>query len=317
MKYIKYLLSILTAVVITMSFAKADETQIFNITNYPTVAEIKELYENMDLSNLKSTDGFSRALVFWNSIDAQTKTNYLEEIIRISKECDGMVYMCNPEITSPNFLTREIKLDADNRMAENGAKISPTWQWHCEWNHIVDFPKCFENYYNSRSEETIISFAGRDELFHRYHSAENWPMPAWINHYMWCASKNMLNVKTHWFEERILNRLPSAIKRRLREQGKTFFVNDETGENPVQNAIDEFIEACNSPQWQNVKIFVSKWWPDYEWVEISDWPSEEEINLLKDKVYFGEVDFNENVKTKLMNNLGIDAYNEFIEYYNK
>ena len=105
-----------------------------------------------------------------------------------------------------------------------------------------------------------------------------------------------------------------AVKKRLREEGKTFIVGAD-GKNPVQEACDALTAALNAPKMAGVKAWVERW-TDTKWQE-PKWMSDADIEQLKDDIYYGQVPFTGNVKSTLCANIGVAAYNAFVEKYNK
>ena len=105
-----------------------------------------------------------------------------------------------------------------------------------------------------------------------------------------------------------------AVKKRLREEGKTFIVGAD-GKNPVQDACDALTAALNAPKMAGLGAWVERW-TDTKWQE-PKWMSDAEVEKLKDDIYYGQVTFTGNVKSTLCANIGVAAYNAFVEKYNK
>lgn len=105
-----------------------------------------------------------------------------------------------------------------------------------------------------------------------------------------------------------------AVKKRLREEGKTFIVGAD-GKNPVQDACDALTAALNAPKMAGLGAWVERW-TDTKWQE-PKWMSDAEAEKLKDDVFYGQTPFTPNVKSALCANIGVDAYNAFVEKYNK
>lgn len=124
-----------------------------------------------------------------------------------------------------------------------------------------------------------------------------------LNHYMGTKSK-----------ETLVSRAAKAVKRRIREQGGSFVVEPD-GKNPVQDAIDEFSSALNAPRMSGLKDWVGKWFPGYEWIE-PKWMTDDEVQKLKNEIFYGDKDFVGTYKTMLEAHLGIEAYNDFVRLYN-
>lgn len=118
--------------------------------------------------------------------------------------------------------------------------------------------------------------------------------------------------------ENVKNRLVSyaarGVKRRIREQGGSFVVGSD-GKNPVQDAVDELSAALNAPRMAGLKKWVSKWFPGHEWIE-PKWMTDDEVQKLKDEIFYGDKDFLPQYKVQLEAHLGIDAYNDFVKLYN-
>lgn len=113
---------------------------------------------------------------------------------------------------------------------------------------------------------------------------------------------------------RILSNTPRHIRRKLRERGMPIVVKD--GVNHVQDAVDELSSALNAPKMAGVREWLSKWFPDYKWIDVK-WMSDEELAKFKDDIFYGDIDFTEANQFILRSHLGIDAYNDFVKKYNK
>lgn len=107
---------------------------------------------------------------------------------------------------------------------------------------------------------------------------------------------------------------PRAIKRRLRETGRSF-VAKEGEENPVQKPLDELSAALNAPKMAGLAAWVKEWCPDHKWIE-PKWMTDAELKELEDAVYYGERNFGGAERCMLQAHLGIEAYNAFVEKYN-
>ena len=115
-------------------------------------------------------------------------------------------------------------------------------------------------------------------------------------------------------KSKILSLAVKAVKRRLREEGKTFIVGAD-GKNPVQDACDALTAALNAPKMAGLGAWVERW-TDTKWQE-PKWISDAEVEKLKDDVFYGQIPFTPNVGSTLCANIGVDAYNAFVEKYNK
>lgn len=305
----------------TVSFGADEPTEerVFNITNYPAVHAIREEFKEFE----PNMDGYNRCRLFWQSKSEEEKDAYLAGLVQIARDWNGMnVPFYKPEIWFPGFFDADKIHAADEALAEAGAKqathrffLAPLNGAKCVY---YTMPKVQDAWYNSTNapanpKELLRVYY---TVYHRYPTFEDIPFEAKINLAAFEMCCGRINVESGYIKS-IFNRLPIYLKRKLREQGKTFFVDEETGANPVQDAVDEFIAAFNAPRLAGLQELVAKWNPDYEWIELPDyWLTDEELDDLKERVYYGEVDFAGITKNKLMNNLGLDKFNEFIEWYN-
>ena len=112
---------------------------------------------------------------------------------------------------------------------------------------------------------------------------------------------------------RFLSNAPRHIRRKLRERGMPIVVKD--GVNHVQDAVDELSSALNAPKMAGVREWLSKWFPDYKWIDVK-WMSDEELAKLKDDIFYGDVNFNAANRFILRSHLGVDAYNDFVKKFN-
>lgn len=158
---------------------------------------------------------------------------------------------------------------------------------------------------------------------HKTFQTERWLMPELVNSYAEIMAANYTNpvrMSTYLmrYKDRIktaiLRRAPEAIKRGLRERGRTF-VTKKGEPNPVQPALDALTAALNAPRMAGVETWVAEWYPEYEW-KAPIWASDEFINSLKDNIYYGKIDLNAINRRILLGCLGVDAYNAFIADYN-
>lgn len=107
---------------------------------------------------------------------------------------------------------------------------------------------------------------------------------------------------------------PRAIKRRLRETGRSF-VTKGGEENPVQKPLDELSAALNAPKMAGLAAWVKEWCPEHKWIE-PEWMTDAELKVFEDTVYYGERNFGPTERYMLQAHLGIEAYNAFVEKYN-
>lgn len=115
-------------------------------------------------------------------------------------------------------------------------------------------------------------------------------------------------------KSKIISLAVKVVKKRLREEGKTFIVGAD-GKNPVQDACDALTAALNAPKMAGLGAWVERW-TDTKWQE-PKWMSDADVEKLKDDVFYGQIPFTSNVKSALCANIGVDAYNAFVEKYNK
>ena len=111
----------------------------------------------------------------------------------------------------------------------------------------------------------------------------------------------------------VLWKAPRHIRRKLRERGLPIVVKD--GVNHVQNAVDEISSAINAPKMAGVREWLSKWFPDYKWIDVK-WMSDEELAKFKDDIFYGDINFNAANRFILRSHLGVDAYNDFVKKFN-
>lgn len=294
------------------------EERVFNITDYPAVHAIREEFKEFNLK----TDEYNKQRMFWLSKSEEEKDAYLAGLVQIAQDWNGKhVPFYKPEIWFPGFFDADKIHAADEALAEAGcAQKTHGFLWNLFNGGICTYytmPKIQDAWYNStnapvQKEDMRVYYT----VYHRYPTFKDIPFEAKINLAAFEMCRGQINVESGYIKS-IFNRLPIYLKRKLREQGKTFFVDEETGANPVQDAVDEFIAAFNAPKLAGLKELVAKWDPDYEWIDLPDyWLTDEKLDSLKERVYYGEVDFGGTTKNKLMNNLGLDKFNEFVEWYN-
>lgn len=155
------------------------------------------------------------------------------------------------------------------------------------------------------------------------------PMPLKINWYALCGNLQQNDYRVFMSDDyriytrtqhdlvvpALLKSIVPEIKMWLRKSGKSF-ITKEDGINPVQEEIDTLQNALNAPKFAGLREWVAKVYPDYQWVE-PDWKADEEISQLKEDIFYGQKDFKIQYKILLQTYLGTDAYNEFVEEYNK
>lgn len=155
-------------------------------------------------------------------------------------------------------------------------------------------------------------------LWQRYPNLDEHARPVAAKINGWCAryAKGIEFQKTIPSTVKALsNEATSVVKRWLRKNGKTFVVGED-GKNPVQEEIDKLVTALQSPfPGVGAKAWFATHLPDYEWIDF-DAPTAQEIEDLKDAVFYGEKPLDAKNSVLLQYGLGVDAYNAFIEEYN-
>ena len=111
----------------------------------------------------------------------------------------------------------------------------------------------------------------------------------------------------------VLREAPRHIRRKLRERGMPIVVKD--GVNHVQDAVDEISSALNAPKMAGVREWLSKWFPDYKWIDVK-WMTDEELSKFKDDIFYGDIEFDAANRLILRSHLGVDAYNDFVKKFN-
>lgn len=313
------ILAAMFAAAVAFGADEPTEERVFNITNYPAVHAIREEFKEFE----PNMDGYNKQRMFWLSKSEEEKDAYLAGLVQIARDWNGMnVPFYGPEIWYSKFFDEDKISTTDEALAEAGAKQATHGFLWSPFNGAVctyyTMPKTQDAWFNStnapaaQKEKMRVYYT----VYHRYSTFKDIPFEAKINLAAFEMCRGMVNVESPYIKE-IFSRLPTYLKRKLREQGKTFFVDEETGANPVQDAVDEFIAAFNAPRLAGLQELVAKWNPDYEWIDLPDyWLTDEKLDSLKERVYYGEVDFSGVTKNKLMNNLGLDKFNEFVEWYN-
>lgn len=307
------------AAVVSFGADEPTEGRVFNITNYPAVHAIQEEFKEFK----PKLDGYNRSRLFWQTKSEEEKDAYLAGLVQIAHDWNGRnVPLYVPEIWFPGFFDADKIHAADEALAEAGVRqITHGYLWntgHGSYCTYYTMPKIQDAWYNSTNapagakEDMRVYYT----VYHRYPTFADIPVEAKINLAAFEMCRGRVSADSSYVKS-VIGMLPVYLKRKFREQGKTFFVDEETGANPVQDAIDEFVAAFNAPRVSGLKELVAKWNPDYEWIELPDyWLTDEKLDSLKERVYYGEVDFAGTVKNKLMNNLGLDKFNEFVEWYN-
>ena len=103
------------------------------------------------------------------------------------------------------------------------------------------------------------------------------------------------------------------IRRRLREKGISFI--GEEGVANVKRLMESLRIALDSPRFAGLNDWLEEMGYE-ERLDISKLPSENEINELLDKIYYGEITMTKDKEVLLCVCLGIDKFNEFVKRYN-
>ena len=207
---------------------------------------------------------------------------------------------------------RQLCAEYDSKLAAAGIECDPTFAYE----HL---PMCCENYMKNKANESVLQAKAYFVslcLKNKTHRLYTYSMPEIVN---LAATLSAIGRCRYYMRDNykasILSAATKPIKRRIREMGGSFVVGPD-GKNPVQDAIDELSCALNAPKMGGAKQWVAKWFPDHVWVE-PKWMSDAEVEKLKDDVFYGQTPFTPNVKSALCANIGVDAYNAFVEKYNK
>jgi hypothetical protein len=115
------------------------------------------------------------------------------------------------------------------------------------------------------------------------------------------------------FKGAIQKMASKGIKRKLREQGKTFVTKD--GVNPCEEYLTRLNAALDAPNFAGLNEWLSDLGYNVQ-IDPSKFLTAEQIAKLKEAVYYGEVDMTEKTKLALIVGLGIDEYNKFVTEYN-
>lgn len=112
----------------------------------------------------------------------------------------------------------------------------------------------------------------------------------------------------------VIQRMASkGIKRKMREQGKSFVTKD--GVNPCEEYLTRLNAALEAPCFAGLNEWLSELGYNVQ-IDSSKFLTSEQIAKLKEAVYYGEVDMTEKTKIALIVGLGIDEYNKFVKEYN-
>ena len=113
----------------------------------------------------------------------------------------------------------------------------------------------------------------------------------------------------------VLKLVGPYIRRHLRSQGKSFITKD--GVNPQQQLMDEVSACLNAPKFVGLQAKLAEIGLDIPVGSFDDvTPSAAALAALQDKIYYGDVPFDDHLKGMLLFCLGTDGYNAFVKRYN-
>ena len=105
------------------------------------------------------------------------------------------------------------------------------------------------------------------------------------------------------------------IRRHLRSQGKSIVTVD--GVNPQQKFMDEVSACLNAPKFAGLQAKLAEIGLD---IKVGPYdsvtPSAADLASLQDKIYYGDVKFDQYLKGMLLFCLGTEGYNNFVKRYN-
>ena len=105
----------------------------------------------------------------------------------------------------------------------------------------------------------------------------------------------------------------SVIKRKLREQGKTFVTKD--GVNPCEECLTRLNAALDAPRFAGLNAWLEELGFEAR-INEAKMLSDEYIKELKEKIFYGEKNLTPFPKAILLVYLGVDGYNQFVKEYN-
>lgn len=312
---------VIAALAATTAFADV-EPVIYE--GHPLMSEIKTLYRRHKAEWWTNETFKAEWKAFEN--DSARQTAYLDDVLSYIDE--------NGITTNVDSITLYSEAYALDSYANGGydAKFAARGQFCCNDWWLASSPLCFTNWLNDvdggiamatndpvrLNIRKVIAERGRNGiptalLFNYYAEASSEPMR--VRFALFCG----VDVYSIDGYERIapglISKVIPEIKKWLRKSGKSFLTKED-GTNPVQSEVDALQTALNAPKFAGLREWVTKIWSDYQWVEPT-WMTNEEINQLKDDIYYGQKDFDIKNKILLQSHLGTDAYNAFVEEYNK
>lgn len=312
---------VIAALAATTAFA---DVEPIVYEGHPVMSEIKTLYRRHEAERWTNETFKAEWKAFEN--DSARQTAYLDDVLSYMDE--------NGITTNDNSIIWHPEVYVFNSYVDGGydAKFAARGQFCCNEWWLANSPLCFTNWLNDVDGGIAMATNDPVRLDIRKAIAERGrhgiPTAILFNYYAE-ASSEPTRVRFALFcgvgvysidgYERIapglISKVIPEIKKWLRKSGKSFLTKED-GTNPVQSEVDALQTALNAPKFAGLREWVAKLWPDYQWVEPT-WKTDEEINQLKDDIYYGQKDFDIKNKILLQSHLGTDAYNAFVEEYNK
>ena len=207
----------------------------------------------------------------------------------------------------------------DNRFSQAGGYVKYAYTTAHDKRIRREFPKCWERFLADPDSER---YRQEQPATVRYMNdlGSNMENLYYINASIEMRAVGRLSIEwisTH--NKEIVNKMIPLIKRYLRLHNQSFITDKKTGYNPVQARVDEIIAALEAPRCQGFKEmfldYCEATYPEFQWIDVK-FMTPAEVDELKNKVYFGEIDFGEQESRKLFINLGVEAYNAFVKQYN-
>lgn len=313
----------ITSAFISLLVAASAALADFNVTNYPAVASIKDRFAEYK-AGFPGAGDYSHDIVsgFWKQVPDADMDAFFNGLVQIGRDNPGFDFFSLFSKPYVAWISTNKLAALDAALTEVGGVKAPQYMlWNLYNNDNCDYykmPRIHDAWWNSTN---IVStrkapFAVHYAVYHRYAKFADIPFEAKIN--ITAATIASGRADKDYAKRNVFGKLQNYLKRKFRDQGKTFFVDETTGENPLQSAVDEFIAAFNAPRLAGLKELVAKWNPNYEWIDVPEslWLTPEKLDALKDKVYYGEVEFTGEIKMKLAANMGLEAFNAFVRHYN-
>ena len=289
----KLLIFLMTLFCLT-TVAFSDNFDLYN----QVMANYKEAYTNSNYMTDEMWIQYAHEYAATNKIIFETTKTYIP--------VDQKLLFKISNISVKNKENKYALIDEiDQEFAESGLFISYL---------KTDFKKIAKNFlikYPEYAKECPVDTA----CFQKYQRCEEIPLISSINIFAEQCANGKINQRS--IQSTITGcskNLIKPIKRYLREHGKSFVTSND-GVNPVQEIINEFINAMQAPNHSGLKEFAQTYFPNETWIDIN-YLSDEKINKLKGDIFYGEIDLTARNAVILQTALGIDEYNKFIKQYN-